>query len=747
MAAGSQVRPREVRVLEGPNLYFRRPAVKIVLDVAPITGAATEQLRAICREMGWSARPGEANSQARQRFAARLAERALRLLARRSGITRVGIRSRPGETLDEVVIAAVWAHRGRGQAAGDHLAGILTALVSGTDLDAALDAAADTVRSALDGEPPLMRTPRIPVASITGTNGKTTTTRMLAHICMTSGLRTAWSSTDGVVVQGELVEPGDYSGPAGARGVLDAPGVQIGILETARGGMLLKGMGVSHNNVSIVTNVAEDHLGMQGIHTVDQLAEVKAIITKVTLPRGWTVLNGSDPRVWAMRHGSPGRPWVFTRDQDAPAVREALDAGGRATTVIDGWVCVLEAGTSPRRLVRLADIPSTMAGLAAHNVANALAAISGGLGLGLDDEAVVAGIQGFRSDAELNPGRLNTFSVPLPAGGSATVIIDMAHNEDGVLALLDVADGLRQPGARCLFAIGMVGDRTDSQLEVIGAIAGQRADLVAIGHKVKYLRGRTAAEIEDLLKLGLSHVGVIPIGSFETELESVQALLERAADGDVIPVMCHAERHEMYAWVTSVGGSPDDAETVRSKVLGARGEHEAEEDLAALAAIEDPAEAELAAEALGERYPGDSRVLFERGAAASAAGADTEAVRLYDAALAAGLRPPFRHRCQIQLAGALHRVGQLDRAREVIEEASAAYPDSLGIAAFRALVEHDAGESTVALSDLLLAITATSADPDVERYRGEIQRAAAALRPDEPGRPWPEAPGWPEAPR
>ena len=183
-----------------------------------------------------------------------------------------------------------------------------------------------TVAAAPPGDGPRVVTPRIPVASVTGTNGKTTTTRLVAHICMTAGLTTGWSSTDGVVVQGVMVEPGDYSGPAGARAVLEAPGVEVGVLETARGGMLLRGMGVTHNDVSVVTNVSADHLGLQGIDTVDQLAEVKAIVTRVTRPSGWVVLNGEDPRVWAMRAGIRARPWVFSADPGAPAVREALGA-------------------------------------------------------------------------------------------------------------------------------------------------------------------------------------------------------------------------------------------------------------------------------------------------------------------------------------------------------------------------------------------------------------------------------------
>jgi cyanophycin synthetase len=719
----------EVRVLEGPNLYFRRPAVKVVLEMAAIVAADAEDLVAHTAALGWRRRPGRPSSQARQRYAARLAERVLRLLAAGVGVSRLGIRSRPGERLDEVVVAFVWRRRGPARTAAEQLPGLLTALLSGpgAGFEPALEAAAVAVRQAPAGEPAAARTPRIPVASVTGTNGKTTTTRMLAHIAMTAGRRTAWSSTDGIVVQGELVEPGDYSGPAGARGVLDADGVEVGILETARGGMLLKGMGVTSNDVSIVTNVAEDHLGIHGIHTVDQLAEVKAIVTRVTSPRGWTVLNGEDPRVWVMRHGSPARPWVFTHDPDAPAVREALSAGGRATTVMDGWVTVLEPGRSPRRLVRLVDVPATLAGLAAHNISNVLAAVSGGLALGLREEAVVEGIQSFLPDAELNPGRLNTFSVPAADGGTLTVIVDLAHNEDGVRALLDVAEGLRAPGGRLLCSVGMVGDRTDGQIRVVGELAGLRGDIVAVAHKDHYLRGRSRDEIDALLRGGLSSVGTVPIGSFDTEVESVRALAERSADGDVLAVMCHAQRSEMYAWVASVGGSADGPDRIRRKVLAARGEHEAEADIAALWELDDGRDRIAEADALGERFPSDPRVLFERGGALDAAGREGDAVPLYRAALDAGLREPFRHRCQVQLASSLRVLGAHAEAVEVIDEAAAAHPDSVGIAAFRALVRHDAGDATGALADLVATVAATSADPDVDRYRSALARYAAGL--------------------
>src|SRR5204862_3643692 len=161
---------------------------------------------------------------------------------------------------------------------------------------------------------------------------------------------------------GRLMEAGDYSGPSGAARVLDDPDVQLAVTETARGGILLRGLGVSHNDVSVVTNVTADHLGLQGIDTVDQLAEVKSVVARMTRKTGWSVLNADDPRVFAMRLTTPARPWVFSRDPDSPALREVLGGHGRATTIIDGWITVLE-GRRADALVEVVDVPMTLSGL------------------------------------------------------------------------------------------------------------------------------------------------------------------------------------------------------------------------------------------------------------------------------------------------------------------------------------------------------------------------------------------------
>lgn len=726
-AGAAPVTTREVRLLEGPNLYFPRPAVKVTLELPGYLAASADEVRAVCAALGLRrASPGAPGSEQRQRLLLRVVEKAARALAAEAGTRRLGIRTRPKSETAVVVCAFVWRHRGRAEVLGASIGPVLADLLAGRTLGDAVRPRGADIAAAPVGDPPRVVTPRIPVASVTGTNGKTTTTRLLAHICMTAGLRTGWSSTDGVVVQGEVVEPGDYSGPAGARAVLSAPGVEVGVLETARGGMLLRGMGISHNDVSVVTNVSADHLGMQGIDTVDQLAEVKAIVTRVTRPGGWAVLAGEDPRVWAMRAGLRARPWVFTADPQAPAVREALDEGGRATTVLDGHVTVLRRGSAPDRLVPVLDLPMALSGLSRHNVLNALAGASAALGLGVDPSAVVEGLRTFMPDDVLNPGRMNTYTLPVE-GGEVTVVLDLAHNEAGLEALLDVSRGLAAPGSRVHLALGTAGDRTDEILRSLGEIAGLRADHVVAAHKEHYLRGRTVEDLEAHLRAGLAHAGVADVASYPTELSGLRACVDVADDGDVVAVMCHAERTQIVTWVREHGGSPDDPGAVRRKVVRARGEHEAEDDIAALWAMTDEESRVARGADLHAAHPGDARIAYEYAGTHDSAGHAEAAVPLYEEALAGGLREPWRHRAQVQLASTLRALGRHEEAAALIDDAARRHPDSLGVAAFRALVHHDAGRPAAALGDLVTALASASTDPDVVRYRRSLTAYAAEL--------------------
>ncbi len=408
------------------------------------------------------------------------------------------------------------------------------------------------------------------MVAVTGTNGKTTTSRMIAHIARTGGKLVGWSNTDGIYIDGELVEAGDYSGPSGAGRVLAHPQVELAVTETARGGILLKGIGLTRNDVSVVTNVSADHLGLQGIDTLDQLAEVKGVVPHITRKDGWAVLNGDDPRVFAMRGTIKAQPWVFSRDPGSPAIREVLSDGGRATTVIDGWISVLLPNRDPDPLVELVDVPMTLAGLSRFNVENSLAATSAALAIGIPREVVIEGLRTFLPDAEHNPGRMNFFSLPVPDGQSVSVVMDLAHNEAGLEALLEIMNGVRRPGCRLLLGLGAVGDRTDELIELLGEIGARDSDVIAIGHKKQYLRGRTTEELEALMRAGAERVGVTDVLAYDTEVECLAALVDQAKPGDVVGLMCHAERQEAYDWIAGHGGTPDSPETLRDKVKAAQ---------------------------------------------------------------------------------------------------------------------------------------------------------------------------------
>lgn len=560
----------ELRVLEGPNLYFPRAAIKLTLDIGGLSAVPEDTARRFAQRIGLrNVRPGAPDSGFRQRFALRAVGRLVRAIAGESGATRLAVRVRPTSDPHRIVVAFPWAHRHRAEVMGNAVAQVLDA-VPGGKVDEVVSTAAARVAAAEPGAAPHTITPKVPVVAVTGTNGKTTTSRMIAHIARTEGKLVGWSNTDGIYIDGELVEAGDYSGPSGAGRVLAHPEVQLAVTETARGGILLKGIGLTRNDVSVVTNVSADHLGLQGIDTLDQLAEVKGVVPKITRKDGWAVLNGDDPRVLSMRSTIKAQPWVFSRDPDSPALREVLNDGGRATTVIDGWLSVLRPNADPDPLVELVDVPMTLAGLSRFNVENALAAASAALAVGIPREVVIEGLKTFRPDAEHNPGRMNCFSMPAPDQQSVSVVIDLAHNEASLEALLEVMNGLRRPGSRLLLGLGAVGDRTDDLIEMLGEIGARDSDVLAIGHKLEYLRGRTVEELEVLMRGGAGRVGVTDVPAYDTEVECLAALVDRAGPGDVVGLMCHAQRQEVYDWIAEHGGTPDSPEVLREKVRAAQ---------------------------------------------------------------------------------------------------------------------------------------------------------------------------------
>ncbi len=404
---------------------------------------------------------------------------------------------------------------------------------------------------------------RIPVVSITGTNGKSTVTRLITHILVKAGRRVGTTTSDGVLVNERLIEPGDWTGPGGALKILGRSDLDVAVLETARGGLVLKGMGYESNEVSVVTNVTSDHLDLQGIHTLPELAEVKATVARVTKPDGWSVLNADDPYVAATARRVRSHVALFSLVAGgSAAVRRNVAAGGRGYVVRDGWVVELRP-KGDKRIVELARIPITIGGIARHNVANALAAAGAARGLGASIAEVADGLVAFRPTSDRSPGRLNLFRL-----GARIVIVDFAHNEAGVSAVLDVAEGIAGGAAGraapITAIIGTAGDRPDDTLRGIARIAAKRAQRVAIKETLKYLRGRSRESIVGELLAGVKEAGGatsdVPI--YESETAALKAeLADSGARPRVVVLLCHEEREEVFGLLESLGARPIDVAT------------------------------------------------------------------------------------------------------------------------------------------------------------------------------------------
>jgi cyanophycin synthetase len=551
----------ELRVLDGPNLYFPRPAIKLTLGVGGWLAMPEERMTAAVERAGSNGRVGPPGSDQRRRAVARLAAHLTRRLARVSGV-RLAVRSRPGPEVGQVVVAFPWRRRGSAEALGREAAALLEDLGGRRSVDRLIAEAAARIATADPGDEPTVTDPHVPVISITGTNGKTTTVRLLAHLVRTAGRTVAYSSTDGVYRgDGELIEAGDYSGFGGAARALAAE-PDVAVLETARGGILLRGIGVLHNDVAVVTNISADHLDLHGIHTLDQLAEVKATTTKITLRSGWVVLNADDPRVLTMRRGATGRPWLCSLDPEHPAIREVLAEGGRATVPLDGWITVLE-DSDARPLVASLDVPVTIAGISSHNVMNAMQAASAALAVGLPEGAVAKGLKTFITDADRNPGRANLFELE-----GRVIVVDYAHNAAGMAGLTQTCRGLCRPGRHVWLAFCTAGDRTDEILHDFAYTAARGADHIAIAELLRYLRGREPRDVVERLSAGARDGGAVEIDVYADELSALRGMLARSRRGDAIAVTALGMRPEIFAWLSRAGAKP--LTPARVRTLAAR---------------------------------------------------------------------------------------------------------------------------------------------------------------------------------
>ena len=585
------VRLVEIRLLEGPNLYRLAPVVKVEVSLGDEVAWHGERDAAegIATRL-WADVPAAERPPRVAHLAAWIAR--LRRVAGAGGADGADPdRPRDGQAGDadptsgdgvEVhrsadpghwIVSFPWQEAERSRTLAEVACELARSELDpevAPDSDPAVIAASSRIAAASSGGAPGMigdADRAIPVISISGTNGKSTVTLLVAHILERAGRHVGSTTSDGIYVDGRLVETGDWTGPGGAAAILERHDVDVAVLETARGGILLRGVGYASNDASIITNVTSDHLDLQGIHTLAELAATKATICRITRRAGWVILNAEDPHVVAMARLVRAQVAYFALDVRAPVLADHVARGGRAYLPRGGSLVEAEAGDM-RVICRIDEIPIALGGLARHNVANALAAAGGARAMGASLAEIGAGLRDFRPSAERSPGRLNIFR-----HGPRVVIVDFAHNEAGIEALLAVAAGVAAGGAARTWPVtaivGAAGDRPDDALRRIGTSAASRSDRIAIKETLAYLRGRPRDHVVAELRAGIGATGREPsaVPVYETEVEALRAELAIAAGPDaagrpdqphVVVLFCHAERSAVFALLAELGARPVD---------------------------------------------------------------------------------------------------------------------------------------------------------------------------------------------
>jgi UDP-N-acetylmuramyl tripeptide synthase len=383
----------------------------------------------------------------------------------------------------------------------------------------------------------------IPLVLVTGSNGKTTSVRLIAAMAEAAGLLTGSATTDGVVIGGAMISADDFSGPMGARQVLRHAAVECAVLETARGGILRRGLAVRHADAALVTNIAEDHFGDWGVNSLQDLADVKLVIARVVRPEGAVCLNADDAEL-ARRSATLGAQasW-FSLDPAAP-----LLGSGRGAAWLDDYTLVLRQGEQHDPVMDARNIPLTLRGAARYNMANALGAVLTASALRRPDgtplislSAMRVALEGFESSLERNPGRGNLMDI-----GGVHVLVDYAHNPHGMAALTQMISAL--PARRRLIVLGQAGDRTDDALRALARSAwALEPDRIILKEMGKYRRGRAEGEVCHLLEAELRTLGAPAsmIEHVETEAEAARTALAWAQEGDLLILLVHEKREEV----------------------------------------------------------------------------------------------------------------------------------------------------------------------------------------------------------
>lgn len=372
-------------------------------------------------------------------------------------------------------------------------------------------------------------TGRIPIVAITGTNGKTTTSRLISHIAKMSGYRVGYTTSDGVYIQNRLLMKGDCTGPASAEFVLKDPTVNFAVLECARGGLLRAGLGFVSCEIGIVTNVSADHLGLKGIHTIEQLARVKGVIPETVIPNGYAILNADDDLVYEMRKGINCNLALFSMDEENPRIK-ALQRKGGITAVYENGYATLCRGTWKMRIMKAENIPLTYGGKAKFMIQNILPAIIASNVKGISIEDMKAALETFIPSASQTPGRLNLFKF-----NNFQVLLDYAHNPAGMRALQNFTNEL--DATKKIGIIAGIGDRREEDNNEMGVIASEMFDEIII-RQDKHLRGKTEEQLIKMLKDGIlkkfpeKKITVIP-----SEKEAIHYAVDNAEEGALI-VLC-----------------------------------------------------------------------------------------------------------------------------------------------------------------------------------------------------------------
>jgi cyanophycin synthetase len=372
-------------------------------------------------------------------------------------------------------------------------------------------------------------TSRIPIVAITGTNGKTTTTRLLAHMARMKGYKVGYTTSDGVYIQNQLLMKGDCTGPASAEFVLNDPTVNFAVLECARGGLLRAGLGFKKCDIGIVTNVAADHLGLKGIHTIEQLAKVKGVIPETVLPDGTAILNADDELVYAMRKSLECNVALFSMDENNPRIKAMQKLDGLCAVYENGYITICR-GEWKLRVIKAVNVPLTYGGRAKFMIQNVLPVVLAAYVRGFTINDMKAALETFMPSASQTPGRLNMFEFK-----DFTILLDYAHNPAGMRALQQFVDNV--DATKKVGIIAGIGDRRVEDNNEMGSIAAEMFDEIII-RQDKKLRGKTETELIKMLDDGIKMKDLnIKTTIIPSEREAILHAVKTAEKGSLI-VLC-----------------------------------------------------------------------------------------------------------------------------------------------------------------------------------------------------------------